>query len=58
MTTSRWKDICEGCRYIHEQSPSQHCYMFKESPTSSCGQNTKRREKPVISQRVKETSNV
>lgn len=40
MSGEAWKAFCKGCRYINDQTPSQHCYMFRDQPTSKCAQNT------------------
>lgn len=45
MSGEVWREVCKGCRYINDQTPSQHCYMFRDQPTSACAQNTASMEK-------------
>lgn len=39
-----WSKVCDGCRWIKDQGPDHHCYMFRDAPGLSCAQNTVRME--------------
>lgn len=40
MANEAWREWCKGCRHINDQTPSQHCYMFRDQPEHTCAQNT------------------
>lgn len=40
MSGEAWRKICAGCKHINSREPNQHCYMFRDEPTTGCAQNT------------------
>lgn len=45
MSGEVWREVCKGCRYINDRTPTHHCYMFREEPEHACAQNTASMEK-------------